>query len=192
MSSCSQKFTSCDCQNCKNNVKNCQNREKLSNFPKMVKIMSTIVKIVKSCQHCKQFKNCQQMTKLPTCWSSHVSSSLWSNVSKVTVSRVTLCMSKVKVPWDSGPEPVSEWQVHLLSCSGQLQRRDKAKPPFSRRWPADDPLNPVPMLKATTLYILLQPLIITACKLKGHVVSVTSWSHRIVHRNWSLPKSMSC
>ena len=34
------------------------------------------------------------------------------------VSRVALCMSKVKVPWVS--ESVSEWQGHLLSCCGQL------------------------------------------------------------------------
>ena len=36
------------------------------------------------------------------------------------VSRITLCMAKVKVSeWVS--QSVSEWQGHLLSCSGQLK-----------------------------------------------------------------------
>ena len=37
------------------------------------------------------------------------------------VSRITLCVSKVKVPLVS--EWVSQWQGHPLSCFGQLKRR---------------------------------------------------------------------
>ena len=37
------------------------------------------------------------------------------------VSRIILCMAKVKVSeWVS--QSVSEWQGHLLSCSGQLKK----------------------------------------------------------------------
>ena len=52
--------------------------------------------------------------------------SQWSQVS-----RIALCMAKVKVT-----ESVSQWQGHLLSCSGQLKKVTKR--PFSsscRNWP---------------------------------------------------------
>ena len=62
------------------NCQNCQNYQKLSKF----------VKIVKTCKKC---------------WSGHVSSSLWSNVSKSQVSRVALFLSSSKVLCES----VSEW-----------------------------------------------------------------------------------
>ena len=43
--------------------------------------------------------------------------SQWSQVS-----RIALCLSKVKVS-DSVTELVSQWQGHLLSCSGQLKKK---------------------------------------------------------------------
>ena len=50
------------------------------------------------------------------------------------VSRVTLCMLKVKVkvPW------VSEWQGHLLSCSGQLKKSNQICMPKLYRNDNDD------------------------------------------------------
>ena len=39
------------------------------------------------------------------------------------VFRVALCMSKVKVPWLT--DSVSQWQGHLLSCSGQLKHKQQ-------------------------------------------------------------------
>ena len=60
--------------------------------------LSKVFKIVKSFQNCqKLLKLSKTNSKLLTGWSGHVSSSLWSNVSKVTgLSRVGLCMSKSK------------------------------------------------------------------------------------------------
>ena len=59
--------------------------QKLSKIVKIVKNCQKLSKSVKNCQKLskivKNFKNCQQLSK---CWSGHVSSSLWSNVSKVT------------------------------------------------------------------------------------------------------------
>ena len=53
----------CNCQNCqKFSILNCQN---------LAKIFKNV----------KTLKNCPKLSK---CWSGHVSSSLWSNVSKVT------------------------------------------------------------------------------------------------------------
>ena len=45
------------------------------------------------------------------------------------VSRVALCKSKVKVLWvsESVSQWVSEWQGHLLSCSGQLKMEVKMR-----------------------------------------------------------------
>ena len=100
-------------------VKKCQNCHdcqivKLSNCPKW----SKIAKIVINCQNFQKCQNCQQLSK---CLSGHVSSWLWSNVSKVTgPPRVALWMSSSKVLSESVSESVSEWQGHLLSCSGRL------------------------------------------------------------------------
>ena len=58
--------------------KNFQNSENSSKIWKIVKKLSKIVNIVKIV---KIVKNCQKISK---CWSGHVSSSLWSSVSKVT------------------------------------------------------------------------------------------------------------
>ena len=50
--------------------------------------------------------------------SGHVSSSLWSNVSMVSSLWDCSLYGKSKRDWVS--QSVSEWQGHLLSCSGQL------------------------------------------------------------------------
>ena len=63
-----------NCQNCQKHskivktLKNCPNYQKLSKLSKIVRIVEVV-------------ENCQKWSK---CWSGHVSSSLWSNVSKVT------------------------------------------------------------------------------------------------------------
>ena len=48
------------------------------------------------------------------CWSGHVSSSLWSNVSKVaslcSVSKIKRCVTQWLTDW------LTQWQCHLLSC----------------------------------------------------------------------------
>ena len=66
--------------------------------------MSKIVKIFKK--------------KLSKCWSCHVSSSLWSNVSKVTVLLGRYLYVKNK---STLSEWMSQWPSDPLSCSGQLK-----------------------------------------------------------------------
>ena len=60
-------------------------------------------------------------------WSCHVFSSLWTNVSKIASLLGHSVMSEVKVP--SVSESVSQWQGHLLSCSGQLKQY------YIKMWP---------------------------------------------------------
>ena len=94
-------------------VWNCQKLSKLSKIvkkiAKIVKQNSKIVKIIKNCK-----KKSQKLPKLSKCWLGHVSSSLWSNVSKVTGLLGGSLMSKNKS--GSVTHSVTQWQGHLLSC----------------------------------------------------------------------------
>ena len=66
-----------------------------------------------------QTKIFQKSENLPKIWKS--SKNLSDQMSQRSqVSRIALCMSKLKVLWVT--DWVSEWQSHPLSCSGQLKR----------------------------------------------------------------------
>ena len=84
-------------------LKNCQNSQKLSNVVK-------IVKIVENCQNCQNCpKNVKKFNMLVrSCFLITLIKCL-----KGHKSQRSLCNVKSK-------STVSEWQVHLLSCSGQL------------------------------------------------------------------------
>ena len=75
--------------------------------------------------------------------------SQWSQVS-----RIALCMAKVKVS-DSVSDWVSEWQGHLLSCSGQLKI-------CGAHWNASlHPLISIMMIIITTLMAISTIIMIT-------------------------------
>ena len=72
-------------------------------------------------QNCKQsrYQKMKMIKKIVKMLVRSCSSSLWPNVSKVTSLWGHSVMTKVKVP--SVSQWLSQWQGHLLSCSGQLK-----------------------------------------------------------------------
>ena len=65
-------------------AKNCLN---FQNCPKLLKLSKIVIKcqkLSKNSKLSKRIKMVNKIKKLSKCWSGHVSSSLWSNVSKVT------------------------------------------------------------------------------------------------------------
>ena len=95
-------------------LKNCPNYQKL--IVKKCLQLSKLLKIVKKCKKNVKIvkKNCQNVGQVMF---PHHSDQMFQ---RSQVSRVALCMSKVKVLWVT--ESVREWQGHLLSCSGQLKK----------------------------------------------------------------------
>ena len=94
-------------------VKYFENSKKSSKVVKILKIVEIVKNCPKNVNNCQSWQDCQNVGQV---MSPHHSDQMSQ---RSQVSRVPLCMSKVKVPWVS--EWVTQWQGHLMSCSGQLQ-----------------------------------------------------------------------
>ena len=81
-------------------------------------VSQTVLQMVKICLNIIKMQKVLKVLKSHKIMSPHHSDQMpqWPQVS-----RIILCMAKVKVSeWVS--QSVSEWQGHLLSCSGQLKK----------------------------------------------------------------------
>jgi len=74
--------------------------------------MSQMSQMSQICLRCLRCPNCLRYLRCLRC---HC-------LCHCQVSRVALCMSKVKVSWQWVSQSVIQWQGHLLSCSGQLKK----------------------------------------------------------------------
>ena len=114
-------------------VKNCRNCQKLSKIVKDCNFFFfNIVKVFtlwKNGKNYKRFQNCQKESKCSKTNCQTFCQGMFPHQSdqvsqRSQVSRVPLCMSKVKVPWVT--DWLSQWQGHPLSCSWQLKTIDQS------------------------------------------------------------------
>ena len=89
---------------------------------KLLKIVKIVEKCKKKCQqmstNVKNCPNCQKIVK--NCHGQVMFHHSDQMSQRSQVSRMALWCQKVKVPWLS--ESVSQWQGHLLSCSGVAKK----------------------------------------------------------------------
>ena len=93
-------------------IKYFKSYSRYESFWKIWKFAENLPKIWKSSKNLKIF---QTFENLPKIWKSSKNLKIFQKSVWSQVSRIALCMSKVKVLW------LSQWQDHLLSCSGQLK-----------------------------------------------------------------------